>query len=79
MRIETHSTTCNRCGCYITWANFTGSKDDGVGFSSVLSKLRYHQDNDVTCLRNGKIKELLGEEKAPDPIQHFVIKEIKIS
>lgn len=51
------SIQCQECDKLITW-----NTDDDT-FSGVVTKLIYHINNDTNCVRNRKIKELLGEKE----------------
>ena len=62
------STRCQECGQYISWCD----KDDD-GFCGILDKLVYHINNDTQCVRERKLKILLGtkERLAQD---HWLLK-----
>ena len=53
------STTCQNCGKMIRWCD-----SDHIGgdqFSGVIDKLKYHINNDFECVRERKLKQILGE------------------
>lgn len=55
-KVLTETTKCMECGKLIHWR----SNDEGEEFSGILSKLRYHIDNDKQCVRDRKLKEIFG-------------------
>lgn len=51
---------CNRCKKDIVWDD--GDMVDSILYSSVMDKLKKHQQEDKACLRIQKLAELLDEE-----------------
>lgn len=55
------TTTCPKCGELVNWVvtRLYDSEDDK--FSSVLDKLKWHQENDKSCIREQKLKQLINK------------------
>lgn len=53
-------TVCNRCKKDIVWDDDV--MVDSILYSSVIDKLKKHQEEDKACLRIQKINEVLDEE-----------------
>lgn len=54
-------TTCSKCGSIIRWCSYRFEETEDDRFSSVIEKLKYHQDNDKSCIREQKLKQLINE------------------
>ena len=52
------STTCQNCGKMIRWPD---SYTYDHQFSGVIDKLKHHINNDTECVRERKLKQILGE------------------
>jgi len=50
------STSCHRCKMIIRWS------DSDEDFGGVLEKLKHHLLNNVECIRDFKLKELLTDD-----------------
>lgn len=51
--------TCLHCGVTIQWTTYRLWDSDDDKFSGVVSKLKWHQENDKSCVREQKLKGLL--------------------
>ncbi len=64
--IETsQSITCQECGELIVWrdSDYVGGSTEDDKFSGVIDKLIHHKKNDPKCIRERKLKELLGTKE----------------
>lgn len=59
------STTCQECGEPIIWrdSDYVGGSTEDDRFSSAIDKLIHHINNDPKCVRERKLKELLGTKE----------------
>lgn len=57
------STTCQNCGKMIRWcdSDHIGGDTYDDQFSGVIDKLKQHINNDTECVRERKLKQILGE------------------
>lgn len=52
------STTCQNCGKIIRWCDYEPYDGQFIG---VIDKLKHHINNDTECVRERKLKQILGE------------------
>ena len=68
--VNAESTYYQECGEYIRWSD---DNADVQHFHGAVDKLAYHMKNDIKCIREGKLKVLLGTKKslAQDFLKNF--------
>jgi hypothetical protein len=62
---RSESTECQNCGKMIRWcdSDHIGRDTYDDQFSGVIDKLKHHINNDTECVRERKLKQILGEYK----------------
>jgi hypothetical protein len=55
------TTTCPKCGKLVRWATSRLYDSDDDKFSNVVDKLMWHYENDKSCIREQKLKQLINE------------------